>query len=99
MFTNSNGKLHCSLPKVLQGVFGRLSVPEQFNMKQHYNNKHEIKYGQYHETSWEAILKELKTNYIKQTKMIINFGKPDSTAVLIAPYEAALILAKHGKAF
>ncbi|XP_076804676.1 general transcription factor II-I repeat domain-containing protein 2-like [Clavelina lepadiformis] len=92
-FANSNGKPQCLV--CLQVI----SVPKEFNLKRHYSTMHEKKYGQYHGTSREAILKELKGNYSKQKKMIIGFSKPDSTADLKASYEVALTLAKHGKAF
>ena len=92
-FINNNGKSQCLV--CLQVI----SVPKEFNVKRHYRTLHEKKYSQYHGTSREAILKELKRNYFKQRGMLKSFAKCDSAADLTASYDVALTLAKKGKAF
>ena len=92
-FVNNNGKPHCLV--CLQVI----SVPKEFNVKWHYRTLQEKKYSQYHGTSREAILKELKRNYFKQRVMLKSFAKCDSAADLTASYDVVLTLAKKGKAF
>ena len=92
-FVNDNGKPQCLVR--LQVI----SVPKEFNVQRHYKTLHEKKYSQYHETFREAIPKELKRNYFKQTGILKSFAKCDSVAHLTASYNVALTLAKKGKAF
>ena len=92
-FVNNNGKPQCLV--CLQVI----SVPKEFNVQRHYKKLHEKKYSQYHGTSKEAILKELKRNYFKQTGMLKSFAKCDSVAHLTASFDVVLTLAKKGKAF
>ena len=77
-FVNNNGKSQCLV--CLQVIF----VPKEFNVQQHYKTLHEKKYSQYHGTSREAVLKELKRNYFKLTGMFKSFAKCDSVAHLTA---------------
>ena len=76
-----------------------ISVLKEFNVQRHYKKLHEKKYSQYHGTSREAILKELKRKYVKQTGMLKSFAKCDSVAHLTASFDVALTLAKKGKVF
>ena len=92
-FVSNNGKPQCLV--CLQVI----SVPKEFNVQRHYKTVHEKKYSQYHGTAREAILKELKRNYFRQTEMLKSFAKCDSVAHLTASYDVALTLAKKGKAF
>ena len=92
-FVKNNGKPQCLV--CLQVI----SVPNEFNVQQHYKTLHEKKYSQYHGTFREAILKELKRNYFKQTGMLKSFANCDSVAHLTASYNVALTLVKKGKAF
>ena len=71
-----------------------LSVPKEFNVQRqrHYKMLNEKRYGQYQGTSIrEAILKQLKRNYFKQTGMLKSFAKCDSVAHLTASYDVALM--------
>ena len=92
-FVSNNGKPQCLV--CLQVI----SVPKDFKVQRHYKTVHEKKYSQYRETAREAILKELKRNYFKQTEMLISFTKCDSVAHLTASYDVALTLAKKRKSF
>ena len=84
-FVINNGKTQCLV--CLQVI----SVPKEFNVRRHYKTLNEKRYGQYQGTSTrEAILKELKRNYFKQTGMLKSFTKCDSFAHLTASYEVAL---------
>ena len=92
-FVNNNGKPQCLL--CLQVIF----VPEEFNFQLHYKTLHEKKYSHYQETSREALLKEFKRNYFRQTGMLKSFAKCNSVAHLTASYDVALTLAEKGKLF
>ena len=93
IFVSNNSKPQCLV--CLQVI----SVPKECNVQRHYKTVHEKKYSQYHGTAREAILKELKRNYFKQTEKLKSFAKCDSVAHLTASYDVALTLAKKGKAF
>ena len=79
-----------------------ISVPKELNVQRHYKTLHEKRYGQYHGTSRQAILKEcsvncpfqilkeLKRNNFKQTGMLKSFAKSDSVAHLTALHDVAL---------
>ena len=84
-FVINDGKTQCLV--CLQVI----SVPKEFNVRRHYKTLNEKRYGQYQGTSIrEAILKELKRNYFKQTGMLKSFTKCDSFAHLTASYDVAL---------
>ena len=69
-FVINNGKTQCLV--CLQVI----SVSKEFNVQRHYKMLNEKRYGQYQGTSIrEAILKELKRNYFKQTCMLKSFAK------------------------
>ena len=92
-FVNNNGKPQCL--ECLQVI----SVRKEFIIQRHYKTLHEKKHSQYQETSREAILKEYKTNYFRQTGMLKSFAKCDSVAHLTASYDVAQTLAEKGKLF
>ena len=84
-FVINNGKTQCLM--CLQVI----SVPKEFNVQRHYKTLNEKRYGKYQGTSVrEAILKELKRNYFRQTGMLKSFAKCDSVAHLTASYDVAL---------
>ena len=58
--------------------------------KRHYKTLYEKRYGQYHGTSRQAILKELKRNNFKQTGMLKSFAKCALVAHPTASYDVAL---------
>ena len=76
-----------------------LSIPKECNLKSHHCIKHENTYEKHDENYRKAILKELKSNYNAQKKMMIDFAKPDSAADLKDFYNVALTRPKYEKFF
>ena len=76
-----------------------ISVPKEFNLKLHYCTKHENIYEKHYGTYRKAILKESKSKYNAQKKMMIDFAKSDSAADLKDLYDIVLTFTKFENFF
>ena len=92
LVVNNLGKLQCLVCLQIISVF------KEYNVKQHYQTLHEVKYKRYTGESRKALILGLKKKIKQQTTLIPKLGTVQSSA-LRASYSVSLQLAKSQRPF
>jgi hypothetical protein len=75
-----------------------LSVPKEFNLKQHYSSLHGEKFNKYDGESKVALVTDFKKKLKQQTGMFTKVAKVQTCSLAVS-YTVALELAKSKKPF